>query len=313
LGGGMAPMDHADMDSMGGMTMTPGTTEGEPAAGSMDHAAMGHGDGPPHLNDVEYDAYLANDRSLADPEVVPVEAGGRVRLRIINGSASTNFMIDLGALDGTLVAVDGHSVVQVAGRRFPLAIAQRADIRLKLPAGAWPILARREGDTAQTGVILATPGAAIAKLPERGADAIGAIGLDLEARLVAATPLAAKPAGRRLLLELNGSMMPFVWTLNGAQFGAHTPLAIAAGERVHVEMLNATDMAHPMHLHGHVFQVVAIDGAPLRGALRDTVLVPVGGRITIAFDADNPGHWALHCHNLYHMAAGMMTSLRYES
>jgi FtsP/CotA-like multicopper oxidase with cupredoxin domain len=47
--------------------------------------------------------------------------------------------------------------------------------------------------------------------------------------------------------------------------------------------------------------------------MRDTVLVPVNGRVAIAFDADNPGKWAFHCHNLYHMAAGMMTTLEYES
>jgi FtsP/CotA-like multicopper oxidase with cupredoxin domain len=70
-------------------------------------------------------------------------------------------------------------------------------------------------------------------------------------------------------------------------------------------------MPHPMHLHGHAFQVVAINGAPLPGAVRDTVLVPPMGSVTIAFDADNPGRWAFHCHNLYHMMTGMMTEVRY--
>jgi FtsP/CotA-like multicopper oxidase with cupredoxin domain len=57
-------------------------------------------------------------------------------------------------------------------------------------------------------------------------------------------------------------------------------------------------MPHPMHFHGHAFQVVAVNGAPLAGAVRDTVLVPPMGSVTIAFDADNPGRWAFHCHNL---------------
>ena len=71
-------------------------------------------------------------------------------------------------------------------------------------------------------------------------------------------------------------------------------------------------MAHPIHLHGHVFQVTAINGQALHGAVRDTVLVSVGGRVRIAFDADNPGRWAFHCHNLYHMETGMMTEFRYQ-
>jgi FtsP/CotA-like multicopper oxidase with cupredoxin domain len=76
-------------------------------------------------------------------------------------------------------------------------------------------------------------------------------------------------------------------------------------------LMNHSMMAHPMHLHGHHFQVVAIDGKPLAGAVRDTVWVPPMSRVTVAFDARNPGEWAFHCHHLYHMAGGMMTSVRY--
>jgi FtsP/CotA-like multicopper oxidase with cupredoxin domain len=59
--------------------------------------------------------------------------------------------------------------------------------------------------------------------------------------------------------------------------------------------------------------VLAINGAALSGAVRDTVLVPPMGRVTIAFDADNPGRWPFHCHNLYHMITGMMTEVRYPA
>ncbi len=288
-------------------------------AGEMDHGAMGHGTAPgePHFNDVEFDAYLANDRTLADPEVVRVEAGGRVRLRIINGAAATNFWLDLGALSGDLVAVDGHAVVPVSGSRFPLAIAQRIDIRLQLPpGGAYPVLAVREGDTPRTGIVLATAGAEIARIPDRAKVPAGAVDLALERQLVAAVaPLGAPESRplRRYTLELTGSMMGFVWGFNGRRFGEDTPLAVRQGERVEVTLVNRTDMSHPVHLHGHPFQVVAIDGAARNGALRDTVLVPIGSSVTIAFIADNPGHWALHCHNLYHLAAGMMTSVTYEA
>jgi FtsP/CotA-like multicopper oxidase with cupredoxin domain len=68
-----------------------------------------------------------------------------------------------------------------------------------------------------------------------------------------------------------------------------------------------------MHLHGHYFKVVAIDGQRIRGAIRDTVLVPPGSAVTIMFDALNPGTWAFHCHHLYHMNAGMMGTIAYSS
>jgi len=76
-------------------------------------------------------------------------------------------------------------------------------------------------------------------------------------------------------------------------------------------MRNKTMMTHPMHLHGHAFQVVGIDGQRFSGAVRDTVLVTPKRTVTIAFDADNPGWWFYHCHLLYHLEAGMATSLRY--
>ncbi|MFM0415939.1 multicopper oxidase domain-containing protein [Paraburkholderia aromaticivorans] len=75
---------------------------------------------------------------------------------------------------------------------------------------------------------------------------------------------------------------------------------------------NTSMMAHPMQLHGHHFQVVAIDGRRFAGVIRDTVLVPPKRSVTIAVDADNHGQWAFHCHHLYHMATGMMATFAYN-
>jgi len=266
------------------------------------------------LNDIEFDAYLANDRTLADPEVVGVELGGRVRLRIINAAASTNFFLDLGGLEGELIAVDGLPVAPVRGRRFPIAIAQRLDIRLTLPAGqgAHPVFAHREGDTARTGVLLATPEARIERLADHAEHKAPAVGLDLERRLAAVHPLGPRPAGRTHVIDLTGSMKGYNWGLNGVTYGDHKPFELRQGERIEIAFRNKTMMAHPMHMHGLPFQVVEIDGERFAGAMRDTVLVPAnGGRVTVAFDAVNPGTWVMHCHNLYHMAAGMMTTLTY--
>jgi len=87
---------------------------------------------------------------------------------------------------------------------------------------------------------------------------------------------------------------------------------VAEGERVELVIINQTMMPHPMHLHGHSFQVVAIDGHRFVGAVRDTVLVPPKTTVTVVFDADNPGWWAFHCHLLYHQHAGMFATLRYD-
>ncbi|MBW8725692.1 MAG: multicopper oxidase family protein [Inquilinus limosus] len=309
--GGMQGMDHSGHD-MGSMAVP------KPMPGMQhDMSGMAPGMEMPgmamDLNDVEYDAYLANDRTLADPELVRVERGGRVRLRVINGAAATNFHIDLGAAEGTLVAVDGMPVVPVTGRRFPIAIAQRLDIRLTVPAGkALPVLALREGERQRTGLVLAAAGAKVTRIAGQGDSKAPALDFAFEARLKAAAPLAARPADRTIPVVLAGDMARYVWTLNGKVHGQDTPLAVRQGERVAIEMTNPSMMAHPMHLHGHHFQVTAIDGKPLSGALRDTVLVPPGKTVTVAFDADNPGRWAFHCHHLYHMEGGMMTTVEYE-
>ncbi len=298
---GMAGKDMA-AGAAGDMTM-------EKPAGDMPMGGM-----EMDLNDVEFDAYLANDRTLADPEVVGVEPGGRVRLRIINAAASTNFFLGLGGLEGELIAVDGLPVAPVRGRRFPIAIAQRLDIRLTLPAGqgVYPVFAHREGDTARTGILLATSEARIARLSNHAEHKAPAVGLDLERLLAAVHPLGPRPADRTHAIDLTGSMKGYKWGLNGIAYGDHKPLELRQGERIEIAFRNKTMMAHPMHMHGLPFQVVEIDGERFAGAMRDTVLVPSnGGRVTVAFDAVNPGNWVMHCHNLYHMAAGMMTTLAY--
>lgn len=307
----MAGMQH------GGMA-TPGMDHGGTAApagtmAGMDHGAMAAGSMQPDLNDVAYDAFLANDRTLDDPEVVRVTPGDRVRLRLINGASASNMHVELGALDGTLTAVDGMPVVPVTGSRFPLGVAQRLDIALVMPpaAGAWPILAQVEGLTDRTGVILVTEGAAARRLSPRSNAVAPPVGFDLEARLRARDPLPARTADRRHAVTLGGTMAPYVWTIDGRTWNDHRPLDVRSGERVEIEIRNPTMMAHPMHLHGHHFQVVAVDSQRFAGALRDTVLVPPMRSVTVALDADNPGRWAFHCHQLYHMAAGMFTEMRY--
>jgi FtsP/CotA-like multicopper oxidase with cupredoxin domain len=274
----------------------------------------------PDANDVDYDAYLVNDRTLADPEVVRVEKGARVRLRIINGSSGTNFFISLGDLNGELIATDGMAVNPVSGSLFPLAIAQRIDVRVQLPHdGTFPILALREYATQQAGIILATPGAPIRKLPLRNATPAAMLNLELESKLAAAQPLAARPVDQSFDLHLRGNMAKYEWPINGVVFdvahpqGQKAQVTVKRGQRIAIRFINETAMAHPMHLHGHSFQVIGINGKSFQGALRDTVLVPAKTTVTVAFDANNPGIWYLHCHVLWHLAAGMAVLVQYQA
>ena len=283
-------------------------------AGMKMAAPMSMGQSGPDLNDVKYDAFLANFRTLADPEIIKAEPGGRVLLRIINGSSMSAFHVRLGVLDGELIRVDGFEVEPIRGRSFPVAVAQRLDIRVSLPPGpgAYPVLAQLEGERSQTGIILVAAGAPVARIPDVAGTPSPALTLDLERSLRAQKPLAPRKADRIHTLNLTGEMSGYVWSINNVVWNKDTPpLQVAEGERVELVFVNETPMPHPMHLHGHEFQVVEIDGDRFPGAVRDTILVPPGRQVVVAFDANNPGWWALHCHLLYHLEAGMFTRIKY--
>lgn len=290
----------------GGMSAMPGM--------AMPNAPMsGMTMSGPDLNDVEYDHFLANRRTLDDPDVVEVEKGSEVRLRIINASASTNVTIDVGPGGGSLLTVDGSPIQPVSVRQVPLATAQRADILVRMPAdgSALPILALVEGRNRQAGIVLRPKGAPVARLSETSEQAGPRLTLDFEATLRTAESFPTKPADRTVPIDLTGDMARYVWFMQVHDM-IGLPATAERGERVEITLRNTTGMAHPMHLHGHVFQVVAVDGIRFAGAVRDTVLVTPNSTVTIAFDADNPGLWAFHCHNLYHMAVGMFTTLVYR-
>ena len=276
----------------------------------MSGMAQGAGAMAVDLNDIEYDAYLANDRTLDDPQIVAVEPGGRVRVRIINGATATVFTVEFGGLEGMLVAVDGRDIEPVKGRAFPVSMGQRIDVRLQLPrdARSFPILASREGALEQTGIILRPPGTAIARIPVLARGKAPVVDLALEGRLLARDPLKVRAPTRKFEMALTGDMNGYRWGLD-----INAPLLVILGDRVEITMRNTSMMAHPMHLHGHHFQVVAIDGQRFAGAMRDTVHIPPQRAVTIALDADNPGDWPFHCHHLYHMASGMLTRLKYAA
>jgi FtsP/CotA-like multicopper oxidase with cupredoxin domain len=136
-------------------------------------------------------------------------------------------------------------------------------------------------------------------------DGLVVLGTDLNA----ADPVRLKTRGvdRTHDLLLSGSMAPYRWTINGKAFHDTDPLPIEAGERVRLRFRNMSMMFHPMHIHGHTFALVG------GGARKDTVIVRPMHMVEVDFDANNPGQWMAHCHNIYHAETGMMTTLSYRS
>jgi CopA family copper-resistance protein len=113
---------------------------------------------------------------------------------------------------------------------------------------------------------------------------------------------------REMEIRLGGNMERYIWTINGKKFNETEPFKVKYGERIRLKFVNDSMMAHPMHLHG-MFMQLENGQDPKNMPNKHTVIVPPGKTITTLLTADELGEWAIHCHLLYHMSAGMMNKL----
>lgn len=246
----------------------------------------------------------------------------RVRLRIINVATDRIMPIRLPGLSPTLIALDGHPVAPREVETVVLAPAQRADIVIEAPAAA----SVSDGLVLDTGrghqVELATfriagePMQAIRE-PVRPLPSWEARPLpDLSS--AQDEPLVMEGGAMRGLSKAvyHGETMDFgeltsrgmAWTFNGTAHGMDKPMFEAKlGRTVRMEVFNRTAFPHGVHIHGHHFVILSRNGvAAPHQDVRDTVLIGADETVEIAFVADNPGKWMIHCHMLSHQASGMM-------
>ncbi len=271
---GMSMPAASPSPSMSGMSGGPGATP----ASSMGSAAPSgpspvlSGARSPLLGgdagDVRYPYYLINGRVRTAPRTFAARAGQRARIRFINAGADTAFRVALGGHALTVTHTDGYPVAPVVADALPAAVRPR----------------ELNGALAHYAVL--RPAASV-KLPDRQPDVIHR-------------------------LQLTGGMSRYDWGINGQAFDMSRPDALrflmGEGQRVRVIFANATTMYHPMHIHGHTFQVN--QGGPRK----DTVIVRPGQQVSCDLDASNPGQWMTHCHNLYHAPqGGMMAMLSYQA
>jgi FtsP/CotA-like multicopper oxidase with cupredoxin domain len=190
-----------------------------------------------------------------------------------------------------------------------LGMGERYDVLVTAGDGVFPLVASAEGKNAAARALLST-GAGTAPDPQF-------MPLELQRRVgtvdvftaTAEAVLDTTKVDAALSARLSGSMASYDWMINGRPFDDTVPLTVRQGQNATLTFTNTTMMWHPMHLHGHTFQVIKPDGTP--GPRKDTVIVLPMHKLTVALVADNPGVWMMHCHNTYHQEAGMMTSLNY--
>ena len=300
---GMGGMDHGDMNmgdsDMGGMDMGDGGMD----MGDSSVSPLGA-----DISDVEYPLYVVNGRTPAEPRVYPVLPGETVRLRLVNAASATPFRVAFGGGRMTVVATDGFPVEPVETDALIIGMGERYDVEVTVPRnGAFPLVAVAEGQGKQGLAVLRGGGG---RLPAADVHPAQLDGNLLTLDQLRATATVALPAGspdETYDVDLTGNMMAFDWGITASE-GRGATLPVQAGERIRLVVTNTTSMWHPIHLHGHTFQVVTGDGI---GPRKDTVVITPKSTVTVDLIADNPGQWMLHCHNIYHAEAGMMTSLNY--
>ena len=321
--------------------------------------------------------YLVNGHGTQENWTGLFTPGERVRLRIINASAMTNFNVRLPGLPMTVVAADGQHVQPVQTDEFQIAIAETYDVIVQPSEDmAYGLIAESIDRSGQCRATLAPRMGMIAAIPairERplltmkdmgmgdmdmsgGGDMAG---MDMSAMshdmgsMKMRDPLVApqvrmgpgvatlapmpidrtgeRPTGleevdhrvltykdlksldssadrrkpsRELDLHLTANMERYMWSFDGVKFSEGAdPIPFRHNERVRLNLINDTMMPHPIHLHGHFFEVVT--GNPGHHPLKHTVNVLPGGKVSVDLTADALGDWAFHCHMLLHMMTGM--------
>ena len=265
-----------------------------------------------------YDTMTINGKAYPGTEPLTVRKGERVRLRLINASAEHSHVVRLAAHRLQVTHTDGNPLVQPVGvDAVPIAPSERYDVRIVADRpGAW-FLACAEAGHAGAGEQVAVVYEGHEGRPPT-APAGGVAGLELWhygwGRGRDVLPRATgQERGFDLLLS-GGMMGSDAWTINGKQYPRTDPLRVRKGDRVRVRFENHSMEAHPMHLHGQSFKVLAVNGARYGAPLvKDSVDVDAHmGVVDVEFTAHNPGDWFLHCHKPMHMDGGMITLARID-
>lgn len=264
------------------------------------------------------------------PELI-VQSGSDIRLRVVNVDATRIGEIGIEGASAHVIAIDGNAVTPFPLETWRLGPAMRVELSLRTP---------NEGGVVRLIDYFAPEPVVLAALTSRGAnrrnDVFAGRGLkpavlpepDLASPRMHALTLGASaiateyaklapivlPDGTRIdLLDTLCSNGGTFWAIDGKTWPraghqeAPPPFAkFTLGETVVIEFLNTTKQPHPMHLHGHSFKVLSASRLQRPVHWADTVLVMPDERVRIAFVADNPGNWMMHCHVIEHQDTGMM-------
>ncbi|MGW1895453.1 multicopper oxidase family protein [Streptomyces sp. NPDC002004] len=269
------------------------------------HSEMLHSEG----GSVKYPYYLVNGRMAHAPSSFKARPGDRIRIRIINASAETPFRVALGGHDMMVTHTDGYPIKHTRTNALLIGMAERYDVLVTVKDGVFPLVALAEGKDDRALALLRTGKGSTPPPNVHPKELDGEVVPGRRMEPDDSVALDDRHPDREVRLRLTGNMKEFNWAFGHKPYRIEERVPIESGERVRLTLANATDMWHPLHLHGHTFAVTGLNGV---GARKDTSIVLPHRKLVVDFDADNPGLWMLHCHNQYHSESGMMTVLGYR-
>jgi FtsP/CotA-like multicopper oxidase with cupredoxin domain len=309
----MEGMDHSNMDMDENSNMDDDKMSEENQ--HSEDKAVGH--------DMSmYDLYTINGKSGASVEALKVKEGEKVRIRLVNaGFMSHN--IHLHGHEFKVVATDGQPInnpASIKDQIVSIAPGERYDIEFEANnPGKW-LLESHDNNEAAEGMRTSieyeeanegndrsnyTEELTVLDISKYGEPSKGSFTLDQKYDL-------------EYTMDLDTEMRDkdTVYTINDKTWPKTEPINVKKGDLVKVKLVNnSKEDDHPMHLHGHFFQVLSKNGKPITGSplMKDTLNVKPGEEYIVAFKADNPGNWMFHCHDLHHASAGMVTQVNYAN
>jgi len=282
--------------------------------GGMMRGRMGFDNrGGPLLEPV-YDGYAVNGRIYPAIEPLEVKKGDRVKLRLMNVSSATIYYLQLAGHRMTITQADGNPIQPIETDVLRIGMGERYDVMFTADnPGYWLLAASEEGfGEGQLQIPVRYEG--ILQKEPNMPDFNPRLRMATYANFQSLNPVENSETDRPRFEEqvLSGGMHSPFWAINNQLYPDVVPLAVRKDEQVHLAYMNRSMMPHPMHLHGHFFRVVNPTLPRDRWIQKDTLIVDPMQRVDVEFMADNPGRWFHHCHNLYHMEAGMANVVVYQ-
>lgn len=322
--GGHAGMNMTNSNSTSNSNSNTSHSNMNMGNSSNSHSNMNMGSSEMPMSDAEmmplmYTIFSANGKTGSAIQPLKVKEGEKVRIRLVNAGFLSH-KLNLQGHEYKIVATDGQPINNpplVSGQLLNIAPGERYDIEfIANNPGSWLLEERSSNPGAKSLTVPIVYEGYENVAPKSEAGDLPLVDITKYGEAAKSNFSLDDKYDVEYTMDLNTEMSngEMAFTINGKTYPNTPPLNVKKGDLVKVKLVNKSPKdLHPMHLHGHFFQVLSKNGKPVSGSplVKDTLNLLPGEEYVVAFKADNPGNWMFHCHDLGHAAQGMMSEVKY--